>query len=483
MCISAASQSFTLTIAKWPCCDVDTLAAVKRSLLGTGLLVASVFCVAGCGSDNDDQIESSRENSVPVATVPVATVPVTTVPVATVPVTTVPVATVPVATVPVTTVPVTTVPVTTVPVTTVPVTTTTLLDQFSPASDCYLSSSSDADMTGWEPALSLSHQRPGHRLSSTGAINVVVLFAEFKDVRATASTQSIFSIISPGAENFLDDQSNKRLKLSFAPHHKWLRLKDNASKYGDAIKTYEGHHDFMQEAIELADFEVSFVGADAVLVVATPNAKEIGYGPTWMGLPSFPLIADGQNMTNGITSGADLTYWGDLWYPHEFGHSLGLPDLYGASIPGRNGFTRPYSLMDLISSTAPGYMGYSRWILRWLDDTQVSCVRTDTTVRLTPLATPGGSKLAIVPLSSSSALVVEVRRAIGYDSRLKSDGAVVYLVETNNGFGGSYGDGPMEVLNGGDPLEQGDSVSHERVSFEVLVSGQSGDSIRITFGN
>ena len=473
MCISAASQSFTLTIAKWPCCDVDTLAAVKRSLLGTGLLVASVFCVAGCGSDNDDQIESSRENSVPVATVPVATVPVTTVPVTTVPV----------ATVPVTTVPVTTVPVTTVPVTTVPVTTTTLLDQFSPASDCYLSSSSDADMTGWEPALSLSHQRPGHRLSSTGAINVVVLFAEFKDVRATASTQSIFSIISPGAENFLDDQSNKRLKLSFAPHHKWLRLKDNASKYGDAIKTYEGHHDFMQEAIELADFEVSFVGADAVLVVATPNAKEIGYGPTWMGLPSFPLIADGQNMTNGITSGADLTYWGDLWYPHEFGHSLGLPDLYGASIPGRNGFTRPYSLMDLISSTAPGYMGYSRWILRWLDDTQVSCVRTDTTVRLTPLATPGGSKLAIVPLSSSSALVVEVRRAIGYDSRLKSDGAVVYLVETNNGFGGSYGDGPMEVLNGGDPLEQGDSVSHERVSFEVLVSGQSGDSIRITFGN
>ena len=462
----------------WLRCDADTLAAMKRSLLGMAIAVASVICVTGCGSGSEAKIESSGENLVSVTTVPVTTVPVTTVPVTTVPVTTVPVTTVPV-----TTVPVTTVPVTTVPVTTVPVTTTILGDGFSPASDCYLSSSSDAAITGWEPALSLSYQRPGHRLSSTGAINVVVLFAEFNDVRATASTQSIFSIISPGAENFLDNQSNTKLKLSFAPHHKWLRLKDNASNYGDAIKTYEGHRDFMQEAIELADSEVSFVGADALLVVATPNAKEIGYGPTWMGLPSLPLIADGQNITNGITSGADLTYWGELWYPHEFGHSLGLPDLYGASIPGRNGFTRPYSLMDLISSTAPGYMGYSRWILRWLDDTQVSCVRTDTTVRLTPLATPGGSKLAIVPLSTSSALVVEVRRAIGYDSRLASNGAVVYLVETNNGFGGSYGDGPMEVLNGGDPLKQGDSVSHERVSFEVLVSGQSGDSIRITFGN
>jgi M6 family metalloprotease-like protein len=441
--ISGVFQSFAPKMVTWLRCDADTLAAMKRSLLGMAIAVASVICVTGCGSGSEAKIESSGENLVSVTTVPVTTVPVTT----------------------------------------VPVTTTILGDGFSPASDCYLSSSSDAAITGWEPALSLSYQRPGHRLSSTGAINVVVLFAEFNDVRATASTQSIFSIISPGAENFLDDQSNTKLKLSFAPHHKWLRLKDNASNYGDAIKTYEGHRDFMQEAIELADSEVSFVGADAVLVVATPNAKEIGYGPTWMGLPSLPLIADGQNITNGITSGADLTYWGELWYPHEFGHSLGLPDLYGASIPGRNGFTRPYSLMDLISSTAPGYMGYSRWILRWLDDTQVSCVRTDTTVRLTPLATPGGSKLAIVPLSTSSALVVEVRRAIGYDSRLASNGAVVYLVETNNGFGGSYGDGPMEVLNGGDPLKQGDSVSHERVSFEVLVSGQSGDSIRITFGN
>jgi M6 family metalloprotease-like protein len=366
-------------------------------------------------------------------------------------------------------------------VTTLPVDTTILGERHSPTSDCHLTSSSDVDVTGWEPGLSLSHQRPGHRLSSTGIIDVVVLFVDFEDVRATASTQSIFSIISPGAENFLADQSNERLKLSFAPHHKWLRLKGNAANYSDAIKTYEGHHGFMQEAIELADSDVNFVGAEAVLVVATPNAKEIGYGPTWMGTPSLPLVADGQNMTNGITSGADLTYWGDLWYPHEFGHSLGLPDLYGASIPGRNGFTRPYSLMDLISSTAPGYMGYSRWVLRWLDDDQVRCVRTDATVLLTPLATPGGSKLAVVPLSASSALVVEVRRAIGYDSRLASDGAIVYLVETNNGFGGSYGDGPMEVLNGGNPLRQGDSVSYEGVAFEVLVSEQGGDSIRITF--
>ena len=133
-----------------------------------------------------------------------------------------------------------------------------------------------------------------------------------------------------------------------------------------------------------------------------------------MGQPSDPITADGQVITNGVTSGADLLYWRDGWYPHELGHSLGL-NLYGASIPGRGGWTRPFSLMDLISGSAPGYMGYSRWILQWLDDSQAHCIRNDITLELTPLALKEGSKLAIVPLTPSTALVAEVRQAVGYD--------------------------------------------------------------------
>ncbi len=192
-------------------------------------------------------------------------------------------------------------------------------------------------------------------------------------------------------------------------------------------------------------------------------------------------------MTNAITSVADLTYWGELWYPHEFGHSLGLPDLYGAKLPGRGRFTRPYSLMDDISSSAPGYMGYSKWILRWLDDSQVECITADATVALTPLATPVGPKLAVVPLSESSALVAEVRRAMGYDSALESEGVIVYLVETNNradySYEASYGEGPMEVLNDARPLKPGDSVTHQGVTFEVLGSEPNEDLIQISFEN
>ena len=363
--------------------------------------------------------------------------------------------------------------------------TTTREPERLPTSDCYLSSDRDAGVTGWEPALSLSHKRPGYRLKSTGTIEIVVLFAEFQDVIARETTQSIFSIISPDAEEFINDQSYGRLQLSFRPHHSWLQLRSNASVYASAIKTYEGHRNFMQEAVDLADNKVDFRGADAVLVIATPNAREIGYGPAWMGQPSDPITADGQVITNGVTSGADLLHWRDGWYPHELGHSLGLPDLYGASIPGRGGWTRPFSLMDLISGSAPGYMGYSRWILQWLDDSQVHCIQNDITLELTPLALKEGSKLAIVPLTPSTALVAEVRQAIGYDAGLTREGVVVYAVDTNNNGrnGGSYGAGPMEVLNDANALRMGESVTHSGITFKVLPSETDRELLQITFEN
>ncbi len=350
-------------------------------------------------------------------------------------------------------------------------------------SACYLNAPS-----GYE--IHLGHSRPADRLPSTGTVEAVVLFADFQDVAANQTTEEIFSIISPGGEAFFNDQSYGKLELSFRPYHEWLRLSGPSTAYKEAIKTFSGHRDFLQEAIDLADASVDFTGADAVLVVSTPNATEVGYGPAFMGGswgPDAYLSADGMAIKNGVTSGADLTYWGDLWYPHEMGHSLGLPDLYGALIPGRDGFTRPFSLMDDIGSSAPGYMGYSRWILRWLSDSQVACVVDDADVVLTPIENAEGLKIAVIPVSTSKALVVESRRAIGYDSSLNQEGVVVYYVNTEkstqNHWNGGPGQGPMEVLNDAKALLIGESVNYENITVTVLDSESSGDSVRIEVAN
>ena len=339
-------------------------------------------------------------------------------------------------------------------------------------------------LIGPDGALSLAHDRPIQRLNTVGSIKTVVLFADFANVSANESTEDIFSIISPGAENFFRDQSYGRLSLSLFPHHEWLRLSGPTSTYRDALTSYTGHRDWIQEAMNLADDSVDFSDTDAVLVVSPPNAGDIPYGPALMGWSAAyaddgSLNADGRYIANAVTSGADLTYWGDLWYPHEMGHSLGLPDLYGATISGRAGFTRPFSLMDDIGSTAPGYMGYSRWILKWLDDSQVACINGNTTVALTPIETHGGLKIALVPFDQTRALVIESRRKIGYDIALEREGAVVYIVDTENGFGGGSGEGPMEVLNNAQALLPNESLTYENVTITVQEANLTGDIIQI----
>jgi M6 family metalloprotease-like protein len=303
----------------------------------------------------------------------------------------------------------------------------------------------------------------------------VVLFTDFPDVAANRTPEDVFSILSPGAEDFFADQSYGRMQLSLRPHFEWLRLSGPASEYSDAIRTFEGHRAFIQEAVDLADDAVDFTGADEVVVIATPNASAVGYGPTWMGgsFPNGQLTPDGTSITNGITSGADLLFWEDLWLPHEMGHSLGLPDLYSYSAP--DGFTRPFSIMDLINSEAPGFMAYSRWILGWLDDDQIGCVDSDLEVALAPIETDGGLKAAMVPIDRETALLVESRRAIGYDAELSREGAVVYVVDT----GIWSGEGPIVVLNDAQALLPGDSLSYEHVTVTVLGASANGDTIRI----
>lgn len=67
----------------------------------------------------------------------------------------------------------------------------------------------------------------------------------------------------------------------------------------------------------------------------------------------------------------------------------------------------------------------------------------DTTAVLEPIENRGGVKAAVIPVDGSRVVVVESRRALGYDSLLDREGAVVYVVDTSifSGFG------TIEVVN------------------------------------
>ena len=229
-----------------------------------------------------------------------------------------------------------------------------VLDQFFPPSvaPCKLPFSGGTGVGVGMP-------QPAFRMPAVGDVTATVLFVDFPDFEALRTTEDVFSILSPEAELMFGTMSYGRLSLTLVPHQQWLRLREPAQHYANGLSSFQGHKAFIEEAVRLADDAVDFSNTDVVVVLAAPSATPVGYGPTWTGSFGTAIVADGRRITNAVTSGQDLLFWGSPWLNHELGHSMGLPDSY--SYEGAGGFTRPFSLMDLINSVAPEFLAWERW--------------------------------------------------------------------------------------------------------------------------
>jgi hypothetical protein len=94
-------------------------------------------------------------------------------------------------------------------------------------------------------------------------------------------------------------------------------------------------------------------------------------------------------------------------------------------------------------SVAPSLLGWDRWRLGWISDVSVVCVKptAENRITLSPLQTGKGTLLAVVPLSSTRALVMESRHPLGMDRKLRNAGILVYIVDTSI----DTTEGPMRV--------------------------------------
>ncbi len=197
------------------------------------------------------------------------------------------------------------------------------------------------------------------------------------------------------------------------------------------------------------------------------------------------INVDSKFMNNAFTSGKALEWWAKgLLFAHEFGHNLGLIDLYAYNgIQHR--FVGDYSLMGLISGIAPELLGWERWTLGWLDDNQIVCQGNvgNGSVNLTPIETAGGVKLLTIPIDTKSTIVVESRRKLGYDKNLVKEGPLVYLVDASI----ATGNGAVKVL----PINETDIKKHQATmsvgqtityqGITITYTSRSNDGDVITF--
>lgn len=332
--------------------------------------------------------------------------------------------------------------------------------------------------------------RIANRGKDTGTVNTTVIFVDFPDARATMTPQQAFAKVSPRSSEIFSEVSYGKLNYKFNPNFKWLTTSKPSTSYSFA--SFMGQHDYVAEAIALADPITDFSAADSFLVLSNPDQKALLNGPAVSYSPDWGFRVDGNNLYNGATSGADLNYWGAIWLNHEISHSFGLVDDYAAdgnTYETQFKYTGEFSYMGLSDerSSAPGLFAWERFVLGWLDQTQLFCAPSASgNFTITPVETAGGLKAIVVPTSRTSVLVVESRRAIGLDSKLAKPGLLVYRVDTSK----TSGWGPIQVISNKElmadprylsaPLSVGESVTVDGYTFKHTSTAAATDVLTVT---
>lgn len=334
------------------------------------------------------------------------------------------------------------------------------------------------------------------RLSSTGTVNVTFIMVDFSDSVASASVASVYATVA-NSKQFFTDMSYGRLNYNMiTPGASWVRMPQPSTSYNFTT----GHRTYISDAVTAAvSAGISFASTDLVVIIQNPATTTISsIGPASLMEAGQGITVSGRELLNFVTSGNDYTTNGYLWLNHESTHTLGLVDLYSYA-PASNSFadlvpyTGGFSLMGVSSVSAmfaPSHTAWERYVLGWIDDSQVDCVNPHSTgthtATITPINTTGGKKAVIVPVSETKAVVVESRRASSYDANLTKEGALVYVVDSKI----QSGYGPLRVYPGGGasdpwfataPRAAGESVTVEGVTVEVLsYSSSGGDTVRVS---
>ncbi|GGV89581.1 M6 family metalloprotease domain-containing protein [Streptomyces gelaticus] len=290
---------------------------------------------------------------------------------------------------------------------------------------------------------------------STGKVRALNLMIDFPDAPGAGSAMDRYAEFFPQTTAWFRTASYGRLTyVPETPLKSWLRMPLPFSEYGvDRGSPYEpGYRRLVEDIVSAADPKVDFASYDLVNILVTPNAGpsalDTVLSVTFSGNDESPR-ADGVPLANAsfIYSRQDdgsgsYKKTGYRVLPHENGHVFGLPDLYTMEGGGSVGH---WDIMSEDWGADNDLLGWHKWKLGWLDNSQISCAaRSGTSDHvLGPLATRGGTKLAFVPLSSESGYAVEVRTKAGNDHAVCRPGVLIYKVSSNI----DTGQGPVSVAD------------------------------------
>ena len=282
--------------------------------------------------------------------------------------------------------------------------------------------------------------------AATGTAKVVALALEFTDVKH-ASGNSIASIdgrLTGGnsLKTYYQEVSYAKLDVE-GKAWGWYSSAQAMAYYGAPADGQAGDSHYfykiVEEAVQLADSQVDFSQYDTdgdrlidnIIIVHAGQDEAVGGGPNaiWSKQSVYP----GTLRVDGVYVGFFMTvseYSPMGVYAHEFGHMIGLPDLYDIDYSSDG-----VGVWDLMASGSWGNWGStpahpSAWCkvyLGWI--TPVTVANYAEGLQL-PMVEGSEAKIVKVPtMSSSEYFLLENREQSGYDRYLPGSGLLIWHID------------------------------------------------------
>ena len=297
---------------------------------------------------------------------------------------------------------------------------------------------------------------PSYGLPNSGVIKVGVVYLDFADYRwnRTESTYELTEFLINPIQDYYNAMSNNRISFEWHVSDQVLSLSKKVTDYGLTRNYNPNAFDIKKEIMGNLSGSINYQLYDILLFAINPDINQ-QYGI----VSAMSKITDQSGEYYVALIGPDSRYNNDghLMIVHEFGHMFGLPDLYtdvcanntgcqDGSIDWREQFkyTGAWSTMSFANHPNNELLAWERWLLGWVDDSEIHCVSTagDYLIQINPtFNTDNETTMVIVNLEPYLNLVIEMKDQNPY-CLLCTKGLLIYTVDTR--LGGMQG--PIKVL-------------------------------------
>ncbi len=291
----------------------------------------------------------------------------------------------------------------------------------------------------------------GYGLAPSGPQSAIVLCVEFTNLNRTKTKSEISDVVFNRVNQYYREVSYDKIFLTGSTS-RWYQMNKTAGAYGrdSALNIDDPNGDgspdswmLIQEAIDVADPEIDFSQYSYLIVLHAGAGQETSGNSNDMWSCAYLMgvwfkTRDGVSFSKAMivpeieSEGADTV--GVI--AHEFGHLLGLPDLYDPY--RRSDYVGRWELMGKglwngnPPSSSPAHMlAWGKIRLGWISESQVAVVPSGIirNVTLSPFELNGTTLVVKVPITDRAYYLLELRQRIGFDIGLPDTGLLVTYVD------------------------------------------------------